>query len=98
METKEAKTKKQAEGTVAEKIKGMNLVAKILLMAMVPLVLMGIVAMFAIQGTGSATAEKMAQQELATEPTVIKERSCTVITPVSVTTWLPLPTSVKTPI
>jgi len=66
METKEAKTKKRAEGTVAEKIKGMNLVAKILLMAMVPLVLMGIVAMFAIQGTGSATAEKMAQQELAT--------------------------------
>ena len=35
METKEVKTKQRAEGTVAEKIKGMNLVAKILLMAII---------------------------------------------------------------
>ncbi len=51
---------------VAEKIKGMNLVGKILLMAIIPLVLMVIVAMLAIQGTGSATADKMAEQELVT--------------------------------
>lgn len=51
---------------VAEKIKGMNLTGKILLMAMFPLVIMVIVAMLAIQGTGSATAEKMAEQELIT--------------------------------
>ena len=51
---------------VAEKIKGMNLVGKILLMAMFPLIIMVIVAMLAIQGTGSATADKMAEQELIT--------------------------------
>ena len=51
---------------VTDKIKGMNLVGKILLMAMFPLVIMVIVAMLAIQGTGSATAEKMAEQELIT--------------------------------
>ncbi|MBO5175951.1 MAG: cache domain-containing protein [Lachnospiraceae bacterium] len=51
---------------VTDKIKGMNLVGKILLMAIFPLVIMVIVAMLAIQGTGSATAEKMAEQELIT--------------------------------
>ena len=51
---------------VADKIKGMNLVGKILLMAMFPLVIMVIVAMLAIQGTGSATAEKMAEKDLLT--------------------------------
>ncbi len=51
---------------VAEKIKGMNLVGKILLMSMVPIVLMVIVAMIAIRGTGVATANKMAVQELTT--------------------------------
>lgn len=51
---------------VAEKIKGMNLVGKILLMSMVPIVLMVIVAMIAISSTGVATANKMAVQELTT--------------------------------
>jgi len=51
---------------VTDKIMGMNLVGKILLMAIFPLVIMVIVAMLAIQGTGSATAEKMAEQELIT--------------------------------
>ena len=51
---------------VADKIKGMNLVGKILSMAMIPLIIMGIVAMLAIRSTGSATAEKMAEQELIT--------------------------------
>lgn len=46
--------------------KGLNLVGKILLMAMVPLVLMVVVAMLAIQSTGAATAEKLAEQELVT--------------------------------
>lgn len=69
MGKKEAKKKQKAtvEVTkVADKIKGMNLVAKILLMALVPIVLMVLVAMFAIQSTGSATANKMAEQELYT--------------------------------
>ncbi len=69
MGKKEAKTKNVATEVttmVADKIKGMNLVGKILLMSMVPLVLMVIIAMIAIQGTGSATAEKMAEQELIT--------------------------------
>lgn len=63
-----AKEKTQADVTnkVAEKIKGMNLVGKILLMAMFPLIIMVVVAMLAIQSTGSATAEKMAEQELIT--------------------------------
>ena len=64
-----AKTQNAVTGVttkVTEKIMGMNLVGKILLMAMVPLVLMVIVAMVAIQSTGSATAEKMAEQELVT--------------------------------
>jgi len=51
---------------VADKIKGMNLVGKILLMSMFPLVVMVIVAMLAIQSTGSATAEKMAEKDLLT--------------------------------
>ncbi|MBP3570139.1 MAG: methyl-accepting chemotaxis protein [Lachnospiraceae bacterium] len=51
---------------VADKIKGMNLVAKILLMALVPIVLMVLVAMFAISSTGKATANTMAEQELYT--------------------------------
>lgn len=51
---------------MTDKIRGMNLVGKILAMAIFPLVIMVIVAMLAIQGTGSATAEKMAEQELVT--------------------------------
>ena len=63
------KTQNAANGVttkLAEKIMKTNLVGKILLMAIFPLVLMVIVAMIAIQGTGSATAEKMAEQELVT--------------------------------
>jgi len=60
------KTQGAATNKVAEKIMGMNLVGKILLMAMFPLIIMVIVAMLAIQSTGSATAEKMAEQELIT--------------------------------
>lgn len=60
------KTQVAATNKVAEKIMGMNLVGKILLMAMFPLIIMVIVAMLAIQSTGSATAEKMAEQELIT--------------------------------
>lgn len=68
MGKKEAKTKNAAAGinAVAEKFSGLNLVAKILLMSMVPIVLMVIVAMIAIQSTGTATANKMAEQELVT--------------------------------
>ena len=66
MGKKEAKAKATEGINVAERIRGMNLVGKILLMSMFPLVIMVIVAMLAIQGTGSATAEKMAQQELST--------------------------------
>ncbi len=51
---------------VTEKIKGMNLVGKIMAMAMFPLIIMVIIALFAINSTGSATAEKMAEQELLT--------------------------------
>ena len=60
------KTQVAATNKIAEKIMGMNLVGKILLMAMFPLIIMVIVAMLAIQSTGSATAEKMAEQELIT--------------------------------
>ncbi len=60
------KTQDAATNKIADKILKMNLVGKILLMAMFPLVIMVIVAMLAIQGTGSATAEKMAEQELIT--------------------------------
>lgn len=60
------KTQNAAANKVAEKIMGMNLVGKILLMSMVPIVLMVIVAMIAIQSTGTATANKMAEQELLT--------------------------------
>ena len=69
MGTKKAKTKKNAvevTTNVADKIKGMNLVAKILLMSLIPIVLMVLVAIFAIQSTGNATANKMAAQELNT--------------------------------
>ncbi len=66
-----AKTKNQnaagdVTAKVTEKIKGMNLVGKILLMSMFPLVIMVIIAMFAINSTGVATAVKMAEQELLT--------------------------------
>ena len=63
-----AKTKNVAAHVTkaAEKIKGMNLVGKILLMALVPIVLMVIVAVFAIQSACTATASKMAEQELRT--------------------------------
>lgn len=53
-------------GKTGRENKGLNLVGKILLMSMVPLVLMVLVAMIAIQSTGSATAEKLAEQELVT--------------------------------
>ena len=68
MGTKKAKNKENVMDVtkVADKIKGMNLVAKILLMALVPIVLMVIVAVYAIQSTGTATANKMAAQELTT--------------------------------
>lgn len=49
-----------------DKRKGMNLVVKIMLMALVPLLLMVIMAMIAIQNTSSATAEKMAEDTLLT--------------------------------
>jgi len=51
---------------VTDKIMKVNLVGKILAMAIFPLIVMVIVAMLAIQTTGSATAEKMAEQELVT--------------------------------
>ena len=63
------KANEKTQGTAnkaAEKILNMNLVGKILLMAMFPLIIMVIVAMLAIQSTGSAPAEKMAEQELVT--------------------------------
>ncbi len=68
MGKKEAKTKNAVAGAtkITEKIRGMNLVGKILLMSMVPLVLMVLIAMLAIRSTGSATADKMAEQELVT--------------------------------
>lgn len=74
MGKKEAKAKSVATEVtkVADKIKGMNLVGKILIMSMVPLVLMVIIAMLAIQSTGSATAEKMAEQELITASLAIE--------------------------
>lgn len=49
-----------------DKKKGMNLVAKILLMSMVSIGLMVLVAIYAIWSTGSAVANKMAEQELYT--------------------------------
>lgn len=51
---------------VSDKFKGMNLVGKILTMSLVPLILMVLVAIFAIWSTGSATATTMAKQELLT--------------------------------
>lgn len=51
---------------VKDKKKGMNLVAKILLMSMVSIGLMVLVAIYAIWSTGSAVANKMAEQELYT--------------------------------
>jgi len=51
---------------ITDKVMGMNLTGKILALAMCPLVIMVIIAMLAIQTTGSATAEKMAEQELVT--------------------------------
>ncbi|MBO5353768.1 MAG: methyl-accepting chemotaxis protein [Lachnospiraceae bacterium] len=68
MGKKEAKNKGQLTEAlkVADKVKGMNLVVKILLMSMVPIVLMVLVAIYAIQSTGTATANKMAEQELVT--------------------------------
>jgi len=51
---------------VKVKKRGMNLVAKILLMSIVSIGLMVLVAIYAIWSTGSAIADKMAQQELYT--------------------------------
>lgn len=50
----------------AGKEKGLNLVGKLLLMAVIPIVLMGLVAVYAISSTGSATADTLAKQELYT--------------------------------
>ena len=65
---KKAKTNNRAaEATkVADKLKGMNLIGKIMLMAIIPMVLMVVVAMIAIQSVGMATANKMAEHELKT--------------------------------
>ncbi|MBR6637435.1 MAG: cache domain-containing protein [Lachnospiraceae bacterium] len=49
-----------------ESRRGMNLVAKILLMSLISIGLMVLVAIYAIWSTGSAIANKMAQQELYT--------------------------------
>lgn len=48
------------------KKKSMNLVAKILLMSLVAIGIMALVAVFSIWSTGSAIADKMAEQELYT--------------------------------
>lgn len=46
--------------------KGLKLVGKIMLMALVPMVLMVLFALLAIESSGSDTAEKLAEQELIT--------------------------------
>ena len=48
------------------KKKSNNLVTKIMMMSLFPIIIMVIVAIFAIRGTGTATANKMAEQALIT--------------------------------
>ncbi len=50
----------------AAKTKGINLVVKIMMMALFPLVLMVLIAVYAVQSASTATANKMAEQELVT--------------------------------
>lgn len=66
MKKNEWETKPLQNENAEKSSKGLNLVGKILLMAMIPLVLMVLIAMLAIQSTGAATAEKLAEQELVT--------------------------------
>ena len=67
MENNEAKTKGLTAGNkIFDKVKGMSLVAKIMMMAIVPVLLTVIMAMLAIRSVGSITADKMAEQELLT--------------------------------
>ena len=49
-----------------QKTKSFNLVTKIMMMSLFPIIIMVIVAIFAIRGTGTATANKMAEQALVT--------------------------------
>lgn len=52
--------------------KGLNLIGKILLMSLVPVVLMVLVSVYAILSTGTAIANKMAEQELLTASLAIE--------------------------
>ncbi len=66
MKKNEWETKPLQNENAEKSSKGLNLVGKILLMAMIPFVLMVLIAMLAIQSTGAVTAEKLAEQELVT--------------------------------
>jgi len=51
---------------LVEKIKGLRLVAKITLMAAIPMLILSVFAILSVEGTGSSVAEKLAEQELVT--------------------------------
>ncbi|MBR3684540.1 MAG: cache domain-containing protein [Lachnospiraceae bacterium] len=61
---------RETKGT--KKGKGSSLIARILLMAMIPLILMVGVAIYAVQSTGIATANQMAEQELFTSSLAVQ--------------------------
>ena len=61
---------RETKGT--KKGKGSSLIARILLMAMIPLILMVGVAIYAVQSTGTATANQMAEQELFTSSLAVQ--------------------------
>ena len=61
---------RETKGT--KKGKGLSLIARILLMAMIPLILMVGVAIYAVQSTGTATANQMAEQELFTSSLAVQ--------------------------
>ena len=52
---------------LVEKIKGLRLVAKITLMAAIPMLILSVFAILSVEGTGSSVAEKLAEQELVTQ-------------------------------
>ena len=61
---------RETKGT--KKGKGSSLIARILLMVMIPLILMVGVAIYAVQSTGIATANQMAEQELFTSSLAVQ--------------------------
>ncbi len=72
MKKTKATTKEKRQKELKQKEKGLSLVAKILMMALIPIAIMGAVAVYAIQSTGSSIANEMAEQELLTASRAIE--------------------------